>query len=168
MIPQLALMAVLMAVSVFPRLMLDPILALVGDRFPITLAFEGTTLRSALGYWNGTLTMIVTGVVFALCLVWLLANLHNPQSVKQFNIVFAAERPLRPETTHYAWRFFEPYRKSLGFLTRERAERFWAAFGTGVASVGGALRRIYTGNGQTYALHVVLYVAALYLALGVL
>jgi len=167
-LPQLALMAALMAVSVFPRLMLDPILALVGNRFPVTLAFEGSRLRSALGYWDGTLTMVVTGGVFALCLVWMLANLHNPQSVKQFNIVYAAERPLRPETTHYAWRFFEPYRKALGFLTRERAERFWAAFGTGTASVGGALRRLYTGNGQTYALHVVLYVAVLYLLLGVL
>ncbi|HOX13019.1 MAG TPA: proton-conducting transporter membrane subunit [Spirochaetales bacterium] len=167
-LPQLLLMAVLMAVSVFPRLMLDPILALVGDRFPTTLAFEGSRLRSALGYWDGTLTMVVTGGVFALCLAWMLANLHNPQSVRQFNIVFAAERPLRPETTHYAWRFFEPYRKALGFLTRERAERFWDAFGTGAASVGGALRRLYTGNGQTYALHVVLYVAILYLLLGVL
>ncbi|MCK7577193.1 MAG: hypothetical protein MZV65_16045 [Chromatiales bacterium] len=91
-----------------------------------------------LGYWDGTLTMVVTAAVFALCLVWMLANLHNPQSVKQFNIVYAAERPLRPETTHFAWHFFAPYRKALGFLTRaagrtllgrlrHRHRRRWAA-----------------------------------------
>jgi hypothetical protein len=86
--------------------------------------------------------------------------------VKQFNIVFAAERPLRPNTTHYAWAFFEPYRDALGFLTKARAERFWAVVGTGINGIGGALRRLYTGNGQTYALHVVIYVVALYFFMG--
>jgi formate hydrogenlyase subunit 3/multisubunit Na+/H+ antiporter MnhD subunit len=165
-LPQVGLMAVLMAVSVFPSLMLNPIMAIVGRSFSPIFRFAGWTVQSPLGYWNGTLTMVVTGVVFALCLVWMLVNLHNPQSVKQFNIVFAAERPLRPNTTHYAWAFFEPYRDALGFLTRSRAERFWATFGTGINALGGGLRRLYTGNGQTYALHVVIYVVALYFFMG--
>ena len=165
-LPQIGLMAVLMAVSVFPSLMLKPIMAIAGRSFQPIFRFAGWALQSPLGYWNGTLTMVVTGVVFALCLVWMLVNLHNPQSVKQFNIVFAAERPLRPNTTHYAWAFFEPYRDALGFLTRSRAERFWATFGTGINGLGGALRRLYTGNGQTYALHVVIYVVALYFFMG--
>jgi formate hydrogenlyase subunit 3/multisubunit Na+/H+ antiporter MnhD subunit len=165
-LPQLGLMAVLMAVSVFPSLMLNPIMALAGKSFQPIFRFDGSALQSPLGYWDGTLTMVVTGVVFALCLVWMLVNLHNPQSVKQFNIVYAAERPLRPNTTHYAWAFFEPYRDALGFLTRSRAEHFWATFGTGINGLGGALRRLYTGNGQTYALHVVIYVVALYFFMG--
>ena len=165
-LPQVGLMAILMAVSVFPSLMLNPILAITGRSFEPIFRFAGSALQSPLGYWNGTLTMVVTGVVFALCLVWMLINLHNPQSVKQFNIVFAAERPLRPNTTHYAWAFFEPYRDALGFLTKARAERFWAVVGTGINGVGGALRRLYTGNGQTYALHVVIYVVALYFFMG--
>ena len=165
-LPQIGLMAVLMAVSVFPSLMLNPIMAIASRSFPPIFRFAGFALQSPLGYWNGTLTMVVTGVVFALCLVWMLINLHNPQSVKQFNIVFAAERPLRPNTTHYAWAFFEPYRDALGFLTKSRAERFWATFGTGINGLGGALRRLYTGNGQTYALHVVIYVVALYFFMG--
>jgi len=98
----------------------------------------------------------------------MISNLHNPQKVRQFNIVYAAERPYKPETTHYAYRFFEPYRTALGFLTRERVDRFWATVGTGADAVGGAVRRLYTGNGQTYALHVVLYVAVLFLCMGVL
>jgi hypothetical protein len=167
-LPQGLLMAILLAVSAFPRLMLDPIMALVGSRSGVILAFEGGRLSSPLGYWNGTLSMVVTATVFALCFIWMLANLHNTQSVKQFNIVYAAERPHKPATTHYAFAFFEPYRKALGFLTRERAERFWDSAGSGISALGGALRRLYTGNGQTYALHIVLYVAILYLIMGVL
>jgi formate hydrogenlyase subunit 3/multisubunit Na+/H+ antiporter MnhD subunit len=166
-VPQVLLMAALFAVSAFPRLMLDPIMAMTGQVFQPTLSFEGSRLVSAIGYWNGTLTMYVTIVVFVLCLAWLILNLHNPQAVKQFNIVFAAERPLKPETTHFAWNFYAPYERALGFLTRKRSERFWTAFSTGFDAVGGALRRLYTGNGQTYALHVVLYVVALYLISGV-
>ncbi|MBU0927564.1 MAG: NADH-quinone oxidoreductase subunit F [Spirochaetes bacterium] len=167
-IPQGLLMVVLFAVSAFPRLMLDPIMRVVGEAFDPVLRFEGSALVSPLGYWDGTLSMIVTIAVFALCFLWMIANLHNPQTVKQFNIVYAAERPFRPETTHYAWNFYAPYEKALGFLTRHRGERFWAAVGTGVDAVGGAIRRVYTGNGQTYALHVVLYVVALYLLMGAL
>ncbi len=167
-LPQGFLMAILLAVSAFPRLMLDPIMAIVGNRSGTILAFEGGRLSSPLGYWNGTLSMVVTAAVFGLCFVWMMVNLHNTQSVKQFNIVYAAERPHTPATTHYAFAFFEPYRKALGFLTRERAERFWESAGGGVSALGGALRRLYTGNGQTYALHIVLYVAILYLIMGVL
>ncbi|MDP2791210.1 MAG: proton-conducting transporter membrane subunit, partial [Rectinemataceae bacterium] len=166
-VPQILLMIVLFAVSAFPHLMLDPIMAITARYFKPVLAFSGSTLTSPLGYWDGTLSMIVTIAVFVLCFVWMLANLHNSQSVKQFNIVYAAERPFKPETTHYAWNFYAPYEKALGFLTKKRGERFWAAFATGVDSLGGALRRIYTGNGQTYALHVVLYVVILYLLMGV-
>jgi len=167
-VPQGLLMASLLAVSAFPSLMLKPLMAVVGERFGAGLAFSGPTLVSPLGYWNGTQVMVVTAVVFGLCFVWMLANLHNPQGVKQFNIVFAAERPYKPETTHYAWSFFKPYERALGFLTRQRAERFWAGFGSGVTALGGIVRRLNTGNGQTYALHIILYVAILYLITGAL
>jgi formate hydrogenlyase subunit 3/multisubunit Na+/H+ antiporter MnhD subunit len=167
-IPQGLLMVALFVLSAFPNLMLGPILKVVGEVFPPVLAFQGNTLVSPLGYWNGFLTMAVTIVVFALCFAWMLANLHNPQTVKQFNIVYAAERPYKPWTTHFAWNFYAPYERALGFLTKRRADRFWALVGTGVGALGGIARRLYTGNGQTYALHVVLYVAVLYLIMGVL
>ena len=167
-IPQVVLMVVLFAVSAFPRLLLDPVMAITGKLFEPVFGFAGTTMKSPLGYWDGTLSMVVTIAVFIFCFLWMIANLHNPQSVKQFNIVFAAERPYKPETTHFAWNFYAPYERALGFLTKGRAERFWAVVSTGVDGVGGALRRVYTGNGQTYALHVVLYVVVLYFWMGVL
>jgi len=167
-IPQGLLMVVLFVLSAFPTLMLKPIMDVTRTIFPTVLSLSGSVLSSPLGYWDGTLTMVVTIVVFMLCLGWLLLNLHNPQTVKQFNIVFAAERPFKPETTHFAWNFYAPYEKALGFLTKQRGERFWAAFGSGINALGGAARRLYTGNGQTYALHVVLYVVVLFLIMGAL
>mgnify|MGYP006307466977 FL=1 len=130
--------------------------------FPRTIGWEGGTLIGSIGYWNAGAIMIVTMAVFALILLWLLIVQRKPQKVGQFNIVFAAERPHRPETTHFGHNFFAPYRRALGFLVRPYTAGIWASVQEIFSSAGGALRRIYTGNGQTYALHIMLFVAVLY------
>jgi formate hydrogenlyase subunit 3/multisubunit Na+/H+ antiporter MnhD subunit len=161
-IPQLIFMLAIMAVSSFPRLLMGPAQAAAGAAFPAALEWEGFTAVSSLGYFNGPAVMTVTMAVFALILIWLLIVQRRPQTVKQFNIVFAAERPHRPETSHFAYNFFAPYRKALGFLTEPLATRLWGGISEAVGAVGGALRRVYTGNGQTYALHILLFVGVLY------
>jgi hypothetical protein len=54
--------------------------------------------------------MIVIAVIFVAVFAILIGLNHNAQKVKQFNIVYAGERPYKPQTTHFAWNFFEPYR----------------------------------------------------------
>lgn len=123
-------------------------------------------MLSAIGYWNGNAVIYVTMAVFALMLIWLLIVQRKPQTVSQFNIVFAAERPERPETTHYGHNFYAPYRKALGFLVTPLAGRFWHRIAEITGSVGSAARRLYTGNGQTYALHILLFVTLLYFVIA--
>ena len=166
-LPQVILMAALMAISSFPTIILQPIIDAVALYMPPSIAFEGSTLISALGYWDGSWVMYVTMGVFMLPLIILLAGMRRPQKVKQFNIVFAAERPHRPETTHYAHNFFAPVRKALGFMLKPVGRRFWEGFAGGVEAVGSSFRRLYTGNGQTYALHIVLFAMAVALFAGV-
>jgi hypothetical protein len=107
--------------------------------------------------------MVVVGVIFATLFAWLLFVNRKAQKVKQFNIAFAAERPYRPETTHFAWNFFAPYRKALGFLTEPVVERFWAALVDLLHATADLLRRLYNGNGQTYAIQLVAFVVVVYL-----
>ena len=164
--PQLLLMAGLMLMSMFPNLILDPIIAGIEPYLGTTVNWENYTVLSTLGYWNGNAVMYVTMGVFALPLAWLMIVTRRPQRVKQFNVVFAAERPERPETTHYAHNFFAPYQKALGFLAAPLAVRTWDYIKGGVESVAGAIRRIYSGNGQTYALHILLMTVVLYLIAG--
>jgi formate hydrogenlyase subunit 3/multisubunit Na+/H+ antiporter MnhD subunit len=166
-LPQVVLIAILMAISAFPKIILDPLISAVGQWMPASIAFENSTLISALGYWNGSWVMYVTMGVFIVPLLMLLIGMRNVQKVKQFNIVFAAERPYRPETTHYAHNFFAPYRKALGFLLKPAGRRFWEGTVAGVQAVSSSFRRIYTGNGQTYALHIVLFTMAVALFSGV-
>ena len=70
-------------------------------------------LRSDYGYWNGSMVMYVFIGLFALYFVILWLTNRNNQRIKQFNIVYAAERPARPETTHFAYNMFAHYRKAV-------------------------------------------------------
>ena len=111
--------------------------------------------------------MMVTMGVFMLPLIWLLFRLRAIKKVKQFNIVYAAERPETPETTHYAYNFFAPYQKALGFLVQSYATRFWGGVMEWTHSIAAAFRHIYTGNGQTYALHILIYIVVIYVIVGI-
>ncbi|MCD6501796.1 NADH-quinone oxidoreductase subunit F, partial [bacterium] len=164
--PQYILIAAIMAFSAFPKLLIKPLSAAVVPFFSSAMAWEGSKLTNSLGYWNGNLVMMIVVAVFVLLLLLLLLIMRKPQKVKQFNIVYAAERPERPEVTHYAHNFYAPYNKALGFLIRPAVTRFWEGVSEGFRATGGALRMIYNGNAQTYLLHIVLFVVALYFVLG--
>jgi len=162
-VPQFIFMAMIMAVSMFPDLLIKPLQAVIEPYFSSTVNWEGYSAISSLGYWNGNAVMYVTMGVFLLPLLWLLIVKGRVYKVEQFNIVFAGERPLSPETTHYAYNFFGHYRKALGFLVDPWARRFWAAAAETGGQISGFLRRMNTGNTQTYSLQIVIYLLAAYL-----
>ena len=167
-IPQGVLILVILVFSVQPNWLVGPLAEIMAGHAPQTLVVNGTLVQSGRGYWDGFMIINVVGAVFMVPLLMLLvlSRFMHVQKVKQFNIVFAAERPESPETTHYAYDFYRFYERALGFLIVPRATAFWNGVTEWSHSLGGGLRTFYTGNGQTYALYVLLYLVALYLAVG--
>jgi formate hydrogenlyase subunit 3/multisubunit Na+/H+ antiporter MnhD subunit len=172
-IPQGIFIMVIMAISMFPNLITKPLSMAVGNYIakPDWLSWDGYNIvlnSPALhGNWNGNLVMYVTMGVFIIPLLWLLLVNAKTQKVKQFNIVFAAERPYKPWTTHYAYNMFAHYFKAMGFWVEPRATAFYKGVAEWTHSLSSTLARVYTGNGQTYMLHIFLYMITLYLLLGV-
>ena len=168
-LPQMLFVVLLMAFALFPGLALRRVDTYIGQFFPNGgLNWEGLVISSHYGYWNPVAIMIIIGVIFTSVFAWLLFVNRRAQKVKQFNIAFAAERPYRPETTHFAWNFFAPYRKALGFLTLPLATHFWESLTDLLHTAGDLGRRLYTGNGQTYAFHFLAFAAIVLLwGLGV-
>jgi NADH:ubiquinone oxidoreductase subunit 5 (subunit L)/multisubunit Na+/H+ antiporter MnhA subunit len=163
-LPQMIFVGILMVVAVVPGLLLRHVDAYMTRFLPQgALNWEGLTITSDFGYWSPISIMVVVGVIFVTLFAWLLFVNRRAQRVKQFNIVYAAERPFRPETTHFAWNFFAPYRKALGFLTQPLVTRFWEALTDILHSLSDLLRRLYSGNGQTYAIHLLAFVVVVYL-----
>ncbi len=161
-LPQMIYVAILMVIAVVPGLVLRHVDSYLNRFFPeggLGWANEGivTEISTSYGYWNPVAIMIIVAVIFGTLFAWLLFVNRKAQKVKQFNIVFAGERPFRPETTHFAWNFFAPYRKALGFLVLPFATLFWNGV-TDLLHTGADLgRRLYNGNGQVYAYHFLLF-----------
>jgi formate hydrogenlyase subunit 3/multisubunit Na+/H+ antiporter MnhD subunit len=163
-LPQMIFVAFLMVFALVPGLALRHVDAYISNFFPEgALHWEGLTITSSYGYWSPVSIMVVVGVIFVTLFAWLLFVNRRAQQVKQFNIVFAAERPYRPETTHFAWNFFAPYRKALGFLTQPLATRFWETLTELLHTLADLLRRLYSGNGQTYVIHLLGFVVVVFL-----
>jgi len=166
MVPQVIYVTFLLGFAVVPGLALRKVDSYLDGIFPEGgLIWDGLTIFSDYGYWSPVSIMIVTGGIFALVFVLLLLLNHKAQKVKQFNIGFSAERPYRPETTHFAWNFFAPYRKALWPLLLPIATRFWAGITEALHATAGFMRRFYTGDAQHYVFHMLGYVVGLYLIL---
>jgi formate hydrogenlyase subunit 3/multisubunit Na+/H+ antiporter MnhD subunit len=164
-LPQMIYVVFLLGFAVVPGLALRRVDAYLTRFFPneFGLDWTGPAITSEYGYWAPVSIMIVIGVIFCLVLGWMLFLNRNAQKVKQFNIVYSAERPYRPETTHYAWNFYAPYRKALGFMVQPFVTNFWNGIATALHNLGDFSRRIYTGNGQTYAFQMLIFVVMAYL-----
>ncbi|MEA1972249.1 MAG: proton-conducting transporter membrane subunit, partial [Candidatus Cloacimonadota bacterium] len=166
-IPQYIFMIGIMAISMYPNLIIQPLNSIVGHYFQSSIMIDGYNIISSLGSWNGNLVMWITMVVFAVPLGFLILLNGKTQKVKQFNIVYAAERPESPQTTHVAHNMFAHYRKALGDWGKPRIWIFWHEATEWVHSLGNFFRHIYTGNGQTYILHILLYIVVIYIIWGV-
>jgi formate hydrogenlyase subunit 3/multisubunit Na+/H+ antiporter MnhD subunit len=163
-IPQFAILAVIMIFSALPNSLLQPIGEFLKPIFPEgALIWDGQNAYSSLGYWNGKLIMYVVVGIFAAVFFWLIFWNRKVKKVKQFNIVYAAERPERPETTHYAYNFFAHYRKAVGILAEPKITAFWNGIAEATNAIAEKIRKIFNGDGQTYVLHIIVFVLFVYL-----
>jgi formate hydrogenlyase subunit 3/multisubunit Na+/H+ antiporter MnhD subunit len=167
MLPQVIFMIAIMVLSVAPQVLLKPLATIIPAGIAGEgLQWDGKLAFTSFGYWNAFTVMSVVVVMFATILGWLMYHSRKAQKVKQFNIVFAAERPFRPETTHVSYNMFAGYNKALGFLVKPLATRFWNGVSEWAEAIADKMRTWYTGNGQTYALHLLLYAFVLYLLIS--
>ena len=163
-LPQVLMLGVVMFLSFFPGSFLRPIGEILKSfTSEGSLVWEGNLAISKYGYWNGVAVMWTFMALFAVFFIILTINGRKAKMVKQFNIVYAAERPARPETTHFSYNFFAPVRKALGFLEYPFTTKFWNWISDFLHAVGGFFIRIYTGNGQTYLLQMVVFVVISFL-----
>ena len=139
------LVAGILVLSFYPKLLMDPVSAAIDPQFASTLVWEGMSLYTIYGYWNPIpVMMIAVGVAAVLGIVaWFFyrSGVHR--------------------SGHRA-RFYGYYRALIARMVPPLATGFWAGVRDVALAAAASFRRVYTGNGQTYALCVLLYFLALY------
>lgn len=162
-LPQFVLIGLIMVFSVRPGIFLEPVGNWLSGVMPgESLRWDGTTAYTSVGFWDATKIMYVVGGMFAVLFGILFFLSRKVQKVGMFDMVFQAERPTRPETHHYAYNMFAHYNKALGFMVTPWITRAWHRTGELVHDTGNHIRQIYSGNAQSYALHIVIYFVIAY------
>lgn len=164
-LPQFIIIAIIMLISTVPGILLERIGVMLNTPFPSggltwvdsAIPFGARTAVSEYGYWNGTYVMLITVGIFAILLGFQMLIQRRNKKVGQFNIVYSAERPSTPETTHHAWNFYAHYQKAVGFLITPLATRFWDWVSDIFHDIAHQVRQIYNGNAQTYLIHILLF-----------
>jgi formate hydrogenlyase subunit 3/multisubunit Na+/H+ antiporter MnhD subunit len=165
---QVALMLGIMALAVFPQMLLKPLNSIVATQFgQEAVTIDGMVITTMGGQvLNGTAMMILVMAMFASMALAMLVLQPRTRKVGQLDIGYSGEVPPPPEEIHFASRFAQPYARAWAPFLQPRATRFWIALTENIEGVVDALRKIYTGNGQTYILYPVLLIVIIAL-LGV-
>ncbi len=162
-VPIYTLIAGLMVFSAKPQLVLQPLGDIIANYFPDGgLRWEGAYAYTKLGYWTGTGVMITIATLFIIVLIILKLLTRKAHKIEQFDVVFSGERPERPETTHIAYNMYAGFYKAVWPLTLPYFEKFWEWATNIVHETAGFARRVYSGNGQAYMLHIVLFIIVLF------
>ena len=163
-IPVYILIAGIFYFSAYPQAVLEPIGNMLAVYFPATVNWSGDGLATTvLSHWNGQAVLIIIITVFVLVLGYLKLITGKTTKLEQFNIAYSAERPFRPETTHVSYNMFAGLNKAIGFLVAPGITRFWKNISNMVLDLAGVIRRLYSGNGQVYTVHIIIYIVVFYL-----
>jgi len=162
-IPIYTLIIGILVFSAKPQWVLQPLGDMIAQYFPSgQLRWDGAYAYTQMGHWTGSGVMMTIGVLFISALILLKLFTRKAHKLEQFDIVFSGERPERPETTHVAYNMYAGFYKAVWPLTLPLVEQFWSWMTELVHETAGFTRRIYSGNGQAYMLHIVLYIIVLF------
>ncbi|MGF6934591.1 formate hydrogenlyase subunit 3/multisubunit Na+/H+ antiporter MnhD subunit [Paraburkholderia sp. UCT70] len=146
-VPQLLFVVGIVVLSFFPKVLLEPVSAAIDPQFAATLVWGGMSLESIYGFWNPTpvviVVLIVTAIVFGLSVLYYRSRRGNARNA--------------PDFYHF-------YRPILSRTVPPVAQMFWRGISHFALVAAARIRRVYTGNGQTYALYVLLYFLVIYFA----
>ncbi|WP_027577952.1 proton-conducting transporter membrane subunit [Bradyrhizobium sp. Ai1a-2] len=155
-IPQILLIAGIFLMSFFPKLLIAPISEAIDPQFASTLVWQGMSLEMIYGYWNPVPVMAFAVIVSAILLglFWLLLRSGWWAAIAHVKIGGT-------QSTLY-----EGLKTVFTMLTPPWAGALWGGLATATTASAERIRRLYTGNGQTYNLYILYYFLVLYVAGG--
>jgi formate hydrogenlyase subunit 3/multisubunit Na+/H+ antiporter MnhD subunit len=149
--PQFLLIVGILVMSFWPKLLIAPISAAIDPYFASTLVWQGMSLQMIYAYWDPvpvmTFAVAVSAVLFGM--FWLLQRTGWIRA---------------PRVRSGGLDAFT--RSVFTALTPPLAAGFWDRTSAVTVLAAGQLRKVYTGNGQTYGLTILYYFIVLYMVCG--
>ncbi len=162
-LPMLVLAAVSIVTGMYPGLIFKPAAdVLAGWGLPV----PDWHMSILLNRWGNQVDLVTVGstvgVVFVLVAIYItLKGRKTTKWVSTKDISTSGEIPSPQDNLTFQRGFFKPFERAIGRLYDWDANGIWEDLGAALEAFFGFVRKIYTGNAQTYALYVIVFLVVL-------
>jgi formate hydrogenlyase subunit 3/multisubunit Na+/H+ antiporter MnhD subunit len=162
-IPMLILALLLVVTGLYPGILFEPIAHAMQHIGFSDVNWDMSVLTNIWGeQTNMSYIFTVIGSVFVLVILFLtLKGYKSTKNVGTKDISTSGEIPLEEENLTYQMDFFKPFERAAAPLYKRSMDKIWNDIGNALEAIFNFTRRIYTGNGQTYALFVIIFLVIL-------
>jgi len=164
-IPMIILAVLAMITGSYPGLIFKPAAAAME-----AIGFENVTwqMSSLTNIWGNTTSLqLISMMIFAVfIIIFLYLTLKGRKTTREVGtkeISTSGELPKPWENFTYQQDYFKPFERAAAPLYQIKMNKIWKDFGNNLEVFFGFFRKIYTGNGQTYAFFVVVFLVLLLL-----
>jgi len=110
--------------------------------------------------------IIAVFVFFAIFLSW--KGFRTTRYVTTKDISSSGEVPAEDENLTFSVGFMQPFLRAVAPAMRRQIDKYYTGIAEGLESLFEFMRKVYTGNGQTYAIYVFIFVVVVLLFKNVL
>lgn len=169
-IPMLVFAFFTLIVGVMPGLLLDPISSAMNYLGINSTQYETSMILNGWGNKIDMFTIISTiGTIFLIAVIFItFKGLKRGRYVTTKDIHTSGEIPTENENLTYAVDFYKPFERALGKVLKPSVDKIYNSIATTLEDLFEHLRYIYSGNGQTYAMYVVLFLVILITFSGII
>ncbi len=162
-VPMMIMAIFTLVVGVFPGIFVNPIGSAMGYFGDYTFNWNMSSLLNEWGNHVDMMTVIMSiGTIFVIAAVFItIKNYRTTRYVTTKDIHTSGEIPTENENLTYAVDFYKPFERAIAPVLKRSIDRIYNLVAENLESGFDFLRYIYTGNGQTYAMYVVLFLAVL-------
>jgi hypothetical protein len=155
-VAQYLLVAGIMVMSFFPKLLIEPVSRAIDPQFATTLVWQGMSLEMIYGYWNPLPVMAFAVAASAILfgIFWMLRRANVFRSPGADAVIVS---PVGS---------YDYYKPVFVMLTPPWATAFWDGIAAATATLAERIRMLYSGDGRTYNLYILYYFLALYVGCG--
>ena len=167
-VPMLILAVSTFVLGVFPGLILNPI-----NEAMQTLGYANTQghlweMSVIFNEWGNQVAMqpivyTIIGIFLFFLTFLTIKGYKETRYVTTKDISSSGEVPKEHENLTFSMNFMQPFFRAVEPLMRRQIDKYYNGFANGMEALFDFTRRIYTGNGQTYAMYVVIFVVLLLL-----
>ncbi len=162
-IPMVLMALVLMITGSYPGIVFQPIAKGMESLGFTNVSWDMSVLTNVWGnsvnlqYISTTIGIVAIAIITFLTL----KGRKGTRNVTTKDISTSGEIPLENDNMTYQLDFFKPFERAVAPLYKRTVTKIYEDLGNGLEALFDFTRKLYTGNGQTYAVYVIAFLVGL-------